>query len=176
MSNGLDLAPYYKRLESTDPVTEFGVVDKIVGNSIESHGPNATIGSVCWLTDGERRFPVEVVGFSGGRVITMPLGKIDGIRQGDLLRVSGRAASLGMSEALKGYVLDGFGVPIDGKATPPVTTYQALYSDPSATQTGKHLENRRSYLAHLACSDYPRPTGMPASSRNLGTPFRTKRG
>jgi flagellum-specific ATP synthase len=131
MSSALDLTPYFRRLESTDPITEFGVVDKIVGNSIESHGPNATVGSVCWLTDGQRRFPVEVVGFSGGRVITMPLGKIDGIRQGDLLRVSGKAASIGMSEGLKGFVLDGLGVPIDGKPLPPVTTNQELYSDPS---------------------------------------------
>lgn len=131
MSNALDLSPYFRRLESADPLTEFGVVDKIVGNSIESHGPNATVGSVCWLTDGTRRFPVEVVGFSGGRVITMPLGKIDGIRQGDLLRVSGKTASIGMSEAMKGRVLDGLGVPIDGKPLPPVETHQELYSDPS---------------------------------------------
>jgi flagellum-specific ATP synthase len=130
-SNALDLSPYYRRLEAADPLTEFGVVDKIVGNSIESHGPNATVGSVCWLTDGTRRFPVEVVGFSGGRVITMPLGKIDGIRQGDLLRVSGKTASIGMSEAMKGMVLDGLGVPIDGKPLPPVETHQELYSDPS---------------------------------------------
>jgi flagellum-specific ATP synthase len=131
MSNALDLSRYFRRLESADPLTEFGVVDKIVGNSIESHGPNATVGSVCWLTDGQRRFPVEVVGFSGGRVITMPLGKIDGIRQGDLLRVSGKTASIGMSEAMKGMVLDGLGMPIDGKPLPPVETHQELYSDPS---------------------------------------------
>lgn len=129
--SALDLSPYFDRLDATDPLTEFGVVDKIVGNSIESHGPNATVGSVCWLTDGQKRFPVEVVGFSGGRVITMPLGKVDGIRQGDLLRVSGKAASIGMSEALKGYVLDGLGNPIDGKPMPPITKHQELYSDPS---------------------------------------------
>jgi len=131
MTNALDLQPYFDRLASVDPITEFGVVDKIVGNSIESHGPNATVGSVCWLTDGQRRFPVEVVGFSGGRVVTMPLGKIEGIRQGDLIRVSGRAASIGMSEGLKGYVLDGLGMPIDGKALPPVTAHQQLYAEPS---------------------------------------------
>jgi flagellum-specific ATP synthase len=131
MSNAMDLSTYFRRLESADPLTEFGVVDKIVGNSIESHGPNATVGSVCWLSNGQRRFPVEVVGFSGGRVITMPLGKIDGVRQGDLLRVSGKTASIGMSEAMKGFVLDGLGVPIDGKPLPPVETHQELYSDPS---------------------------------------------
>jgi flagellum-specific ATP synthase len=131
MTSSLNLEPYYQRLATVDPITEFGVVDKIVGNSIESHGPNATVGSVCWLTDGQRRFPVEVVGFSGGRVVTMPLGKIEGIRQGDLIRVSGKTASIPMSEGLKGYVLDGLGVPIDGKPLPPVTVHQELYADPS---------------------------------------------
>jgi flagellum-specific ATP synthase len=131
MTSVLNLEPYYERLAAVDPITEFGVVDKIVGNSIESHGPNATVGSVCWLTDGKRRFPVEVVGFSGGRVVTMPLGKIDGIRQGDLIRVSGRTASIGMSEALKGFVLDGLGMPIDGKPLPAATVQQQLYAEPS---------------------------------------------
>jgi flagellum-specific ATP synthase len=131
MNNVLNLEPYYQRLVNVDPITEFGVVDKIVGNSIESHGPNATVGSVCWLTDGQRRFPVEVVGFSGGRVVTMPLGKVEGIRQGDLIRVSGKTASIPMSEGHKGYILDGLGMPIDGRPLPPVTVHQELYAEPS---------------------------------------------
>jgi flagellum-specific ATP synthase len=61
----------------------------------------------------------------------MPLGKVDGIRQGDVIRVSGRAASIGMSEAYKGRVLDGLGMPLDGKALPSATKHQELYSDPA---------------------------------------------
>jgi flagellum-specific ATP synthase len=127
----LDLSRYYSQLDSAEPLTEFGVVDRIVGNSIESHGPTATVGSVCWLSNEERRFAVEVVGFSGGRVVSMPLGKIDGIRQGDILRVSGHEASIGMSEAYKGRVLDGLGNAIDGAPLPPPTTMQELYAEPS---------------------------------------------
>src|SRR4030095_4370457 len=95
----LDLSRHFEKLKTVDPLTEFGIVETIVGNSIESRGPNATVGSVCWLSNGERQFPVEVVGFSDGKVITMPLGKVEGVRQGNLLRVSGRTASVGMSEA-----------------------------------------------------------------------------
>ena len=131
MTSTLNIEPYLERLAAVDPITEFGVVDKIVGNSIESHGPNATVGSVCWLTNGEKRFPVEVVGFSSGRVVTMPLGKIEGIRQGDLIRVSGKTASIPMSEGLKGYVLNGLGQAIDGKPLPSVTVQQELYAEPS---------------------------------------------
>ena len=127
----LDLSRHYETLKSLDLLTEFGIVEKIVGNSIESQGPNATVGSLCWLSNGERQFPVEVVGFTGGRVITMPLGKVDGVRQGDLLRVSGRTASIGMCESLRGRILDGLGRPIDGKPLPSDVEQQPLYSEPS---------------------------------------------
>jgi len=127
----LDLSSHFEKLKCVDPLTEFGIVEKIVGNSIESQGPNATVGSVCWLSNGEREFPVEVVGFSEGKVITMPLGKVEGVRQGNLLRVSGRAASIGMSESLRGRVLDGLGRPIDSKPLPAQLEQQALYSEPS---------------------------------------------
>ncbi len=62
MTDALDLGPYFQRLASVDPLTEFGIVDKIVGNSIESHGPNATVGSVCWLTNGQSVFPWRLSG------------------------------------------------------------------------------------------------------------------
>ena len=127
----LDLSRHHQKLKDVELLTEFGIVEKIVGNSIESQGPNATVGSVCWLSNGEKQFPVEVVGFTGGKVITMPLGKVDGVRQGDLLRVSGRTATIGMSESLKGRVLDGLGRPLDGKPLPEDVVQQELYSEPS---------------------------------------------
>lgn len=129
--SSIDLSRYVNRLAMVDPLTEFGLVEKIVGNSIESHGPSATVGSVCWLTDGERQFPVEIVGFNGGKVVTMPLGKIDGVRQGDVLRVSGRTATIGISELLKGRILDGLGRPLDGKPLPITSEKQELYAEPT---------------------------------------------
>jgi flagellum-specific ATP synthase len=127
----LDLDRYYSKLDSAEPFTEFGIVEKIVGNSIESQGPNATVGSLCWLSNGEIEFPVEVVGFSGGRVITMPLGKLDGVRQGNLLRVSGHNALIGISDSLRGRVLDGLGRPMDSRPLPTDLEPQKLNSEPS---------------------------------------------
>jgi flagellum-specific ATP synthase len=126
----LDFQQYYRRLSATDPITEFGIVEKVVGNTIESHGPNATMGCVCWLESQGRRVPVEIVGFTDGKVISMPLGKIDGVRQGDVLVASGRTASIGMSELLQGRILDGLGRPIDGKPMPADLHQQDLYAEP----------------------------------------------
>src|ERR1700756_2219979 len=127
----LDFSPFHDRLKHIDPITEFGIVEKVVGNTIESHGPNVTMGSVCWLETQDRRIPVEVVGFTDGKVIAMPLGKIDGVRQGDILQASGRTASIGMSEQLQGRVLDGLGRPIDEAPLPVALDRQDLYAEPT---------------------------------------------
>jgi flagellum-specific ATP synthase len=127
----LDLRRFHHRLAAADPLTDYGIVEKVVGNTIESHGPNVTLGCVCWLENQGRRIPVEVVGFMEGRVISMPLGKIDGVRQGDILQASGRTAGIGISEQLQGRVLDGLGRPIDGRPLPPDIHRQDLYAEPA---------------------------------------------
>jgi flagellum-specific ATP synthase len=129
MNSVLDLERFHSRLQSSDPITEFGVVEKVVGNTIESRGPNVTMGCVCWLEGEGRRVPVEVVGFTDGKVISMPLGKIDGVRQGDILQASRRTANIGMSEELQGRVLDGLGRPIDGRPLPLDLHHQDLYAE-----------------------------------------------
>jgi flagellum-specific ATP synthase len=127
----LDLHRFHNRLAAAQPITEFGIVEKVVGNTIESHGPNVTMGCVCWLDNQDRRVPVEVVGFAEGKVISMPLGKIDAVRQGDILRASSRTANIGMSEMLQGRVIDGLGRPIDGKPLPLELDPQDLYAEPT---------------------------------------------
>jgi flagellum-specific ATP synthase len=127
----MDLSRFYSRLQAVDPMVEYGTVEKIVGNTIEAHGPNVTMGSVCWLDNQGRRVPVEVVGFQDGKVIAMPLGKIDGVRQGDILQASGRVASIGMSELLQGRILDGLGRAIDDKPMPLEMDRQDLYAEPA---------------------------------------------
>jgi flagellum-specific ATP synthase len=89
------------------------------------------MGCVCWLQSQDRRVPVEVVGFTDRKVISMPLGKIDGVRQGDILQASSRTASIGMSEKLQGRVLDGLGRPIDDQPLPADLMRQDLYAEPA---------------------------------------------
>jgi flagellum-specific ATP synthase len=127
----LDLSRFENRLAQVDPITEFGIVEKVVASTIESNGPNVNMGCVCWLENQGRRIPVEVVGFTDGKVIAMPLGKIDGVRQGDILQASGRTASIGMSEQLQGRILDGLGRPIDDSPLPLVLHPQDLYAEPA---------------------------------------------
>ena len=127
----LNLESRHDRLGSVDSLIEFGVIEKVVGNSIESHGPNVTTGSVCWTQAGDLRVPLEVVGFNDGHVITMPLGKPEGIKQGDAVYASGQVATIGVGEELVGRVLDGLGRPIDGRPLSDTLERQSLYAEPS---------------------------------------------
>src|SRR5947209_6601086 len=127
----LDLSRFHNRLQQVDPMTEFGIVEKVVENNIDAHRPNVTMGCVCWMENQGRGVPVEVVGLTDGKVISMPLGKIDGVKQGDILQASGRTASIGMSEQLQGRVLDGLGRPIDDSPLPLVLDRQDLYAEPA---------------------------------------------
>src|SRR5215470_2988450 len=115
----LDLQRFRTRLETVVPVAEYGIVEKVVANTIESHGPNVAVGSVCWLRQESRRIAVEVVGIRNGRIISMPLAKTDGVRQGDIIEPSGFAATIGMNDNMSGRVLDGMGRPMDGSPLPP---------------------------------------------------------
>ena len=127
----LNLGPFRERLDKAGPLMEYGIVEKVVANTIESHGPNVTVGSLCWLWQGVKRVPVEVIGLSNGRIISMPLAKIDGVRQGDILEASGFAATLGMCDEMQGRILDGLGRQIDGSPLPMSLHRQDLYSEPA---------------------------------------------
>jgi flagellum-specific ATP synthase len=127
----LDLGRFKQRLDKAIPAMEYGLVEKVVANTIESHGPNVPVGSLCWLWQGLRRVPLEVVGITNSRVITMPLAKIDGLRQGDIIEASDFAATIGMSEQMCGRILDGLGRPLDGQPLPANLHRQDLYSEPT---------------------------------------------
>src|SRR5215471_16285271 len=114
----LDFTRFRARLEKAASVMEYGPVEKVVANTIESHGPNVTVGSLCWLHQGPRRVALEVVGIENGKIISMPLAKIDGVRQGDIVEASGFAATIGVNEQMRGRVVDGLGRAIDGLPLP----------------------------------------------------------
>ena len=61
----------------------------------------------------------------------MPLGKPEGIKQGDSVYASGQVATIGVGEQLMGRVLDGLGRPIDGRPVSDTLEYQSLYAEPS---------------------------------------------
>jgi len=96
---------------------EYGKVVEAVGLSIQSQGPQAALGELCFIEQpgsGES-LPAEVVGFREGRVILMPLGRGHDITPGALVRPAHQPLSIPVGEGLIGRAVDAFGAPIDGQ-------------------------------------------------------------
>jgi flagellum-specific ATP synthase len=109
------------RVRALETVRRRGAVAHVVGLVIESEGPPARIGELCWLEDprtegtgGERKVPAEVVGFRGGRLLLMPLGNTTDVGPQSRVVAAGRPLAAPVSPGLLGRVLDGLGRPMDG--------------------------------------------------------------
>jgi type III secretion protein N (ATPase) len=62
--------------------------------------------------------PAEVVGFSRGEVLLMPLGQTEGVGPDSLVETGGSRLTLRCGPPLLGRVLDGLGQPLDGAPLP----------------------------------------------------------
>lgn len=113
------LSAYFSELEISSALRWRGRVVQVVGQLVESEGPFCTVGEACEIIDSRgRHWPGEIVGFRGHIVLSMSLCRPTGIRYGDQVVVWGRRPSLRVGEQLLGRVLDGAGIPIDGRPAP----------------------------------------------------------
>jgi len=106
---------------SQDLVRRYGRIMRSSGEVLQASGIRAPIGSRCLIAaeDGTR-LAAEVVGFEPGALLIMPEQGTRGVTRGARVYVESRAPAPLMGEALLGRVLDGRGVPLDGKPPPEV--------------------------------------------------------
>ena len=110
------LDPYFKAVSRAEPVRVHGKITEVIGLLIESTGPSASVGDVCSIErDGEVVGTAEVVGFKKDRTLLMPLGRVEGIHPGLTVVGTKRPLSVRVGPELLGRVIDGMGLPIDGK-------------------------------------------------------------
>lgn len=95
-----------------------GRVTRIVGLAVESRGPAAAIGEECEIRDADDRTiaRAQVVGFSDGRVFSMPTDRLHGITTGSRIVALGRQPSVAVGDAMLGRVFDADGEPLDDGA------------------------------------------------------------
>ena len=110
------LANAAEQLRHVNPVRVSGRVTDVIGLVIEGTGPGLPIGGVCQIErrDGGPSIAAEVVGFRQNRVLLMPLGEVSGIEPGNRIVVARERPTIGVGPGLRGRILDGLGVPIDG--------------------------------------------------------------
>ncbi|MGC1423058.1 MAG: FliI/YscN family ATPase [Terracidiphilus sp.] len=104
------------RVHTMQPWRWSGQVVESIGHTIESAGPVASVGECCEIED---RFGIkhraEVIGFRGARVISMPMKTTDGVRFGDSVTALGCGPEVIVGEGMIGRILDGMGIPMDGR-------------------------------------------------------------
>ncbi len=137
-------ARYEEKLARAMPIVPRGRVTRVIGLVIESTGPDTSIGEICEVLDrhGHLCGLAEVVGFRDHQVLLMPLGSIEGIHPGSVVRSLRRPFTVGVGQNLLGRVIDGLGQPLDDKgaldiesqvpivATPPHPLKRQRITDP----------------------------------------------
>lgn len=113
----LDLQPYINALDWLTPVEMRGRVTALVGLLIRAAMPETHVGELCLIRSrrSTKDLKAEVVGFQAGETILMPLGEIQDVAMGAEVIPTGTSLSVKVGQQLLGRVLDGLGVPTDGK-------------------------------------------------------------
>lgn len=114
----IDLSKYDIVLNETY-IRKLGRVSRVVGLTIESIGPDARLGDVCYIKANKYSKPIlsEVVGFRDNNILLMPLGSMSGIGPGSIVEATDKPITIKVSDKLLGRVLDGLGNPMDQKGT-----------------------------------------------------------
>ena len=106
----------YKSVLQKEYIKKFGKVSQVVGLTIESIGPDVSVGSCCVIkANNQKDVMAEVVGFKNNKILLMPYGNIEGVGCGSIVESLDRPLTVNVSEKLLGRVLNGMGEPMDGK-------------------------------------------------------------
>jgi flagellum-specific ATP synthase len=111
------LTKYTHIIDEVECIKNTGHVERIIGLTIESIGPDVRYGDVCRIATIDDSFIyAEVVGFRAKNTpILMPIGEMRGVVPGAQVTSGGAALMVPVGEELLGRVIDGIGRPIDGK-------------------------------------------------------------
>jgi flagellum-specific ATP synthase len=140
MTQPISLAPYIADLERMQLHRWTGQVTDVVGLLVESRGPSVAIGDFCEVkTSAGRRIRTQVIGFRGGRVLSMPLEEIDGLQQGDSVAARSDDSRVEVGPGLLGRVIDGFGKPMDGGPAIEAHESYSLHGTPTNPLERAHI-------------------------------------
>ncbi|OZU90320.1 flagellar protein export ATPase FliI [Virgibacillus indicus] len=117
----MNTARYLAAIEEADTYKRYGKVLRVVGLMIESQGPDAKIGEVCFVhtsTSKKSRILCEVVGFNNEKIVLMPYSEVTEIGPGCLVESTGKALTVKIGRGLIGKVIDPLGECLDESQLP----------------------------------------------------------
>ncbi|MAM89197.1 MAG: flagellum-specific ATP synthase FliI [unclassified Hahellaceae] len=93
-----------------------GRLTRVVGLTLEAAGCPMTLGSRCVIElPNGRTAEAEVVGFDDRVTFLMPINTVEGLQPGAIVRPMTASQGIRVGPGLLGRVLNGAGVPLDGK-------------------------------------------------------------
>lgn len=97
-----------------------GTLARVVGLTLEARGLGASLGALCAVRGeaGGDEIEAEVVGFHDDTICLMPYADPVGIGPGARVRVLGQGQVARVGPDLLGRVIDGRGMPLDGRPAP----------------------------------------------------------
>ncbi|MGM0539260.1 MAG: FliI/YscN family ATPase [Thermodesulfobacteriota bacterium] len=127
---------------SVDPVRTCGKVTNIIGMLVQGYCPRVSVGSMCeiWPEVGQDPILAEVVGFRDSMALLMPLGELQGLAPGNLIRLRDPDARLSVSSQMLGRILDAMGRPIDNGPALPLTEERSIYTLPPGPMDRQRID------------------------------------
>ncbi len=123
MNNATLDAQLIDSLRRTRTLTQRGRVVQAFGTLLRVSGLHARIGQQCRILDRQgEAAPIlaEVVGFSEGHALLVPLSPLQGLAIDAEVEVTQASSELPFGDGLLGRVIDCFGQPLDGRPLPPM--------------------------------------------------------
>jgi flagellum-specific ATP synthase len=132
MSETINLKKYQAFVDNISFVKKRGRVNRVTGLIIEGDGPPVSLGSLCSIVSNQRdkQVDAEVVGFRDNKILLMPLGEMTGIEPGSIIESKDESPLINVSDGLLGRVLDGNGLPLDGKGPIPLGVDYPIFGTP----------------------------------------------
>ena len=140
MNFTIDIPKYIEKVKQIDSISVMGKVNYIVGLLIGSDGPGVSVGEICLIENNQKeKIKAEVVGFKEGKVLLMPLGEMRGVSPGSNVFATGKSMRVPVTNTLLGRVLDGLGMPLDGKGPIKASSYYEVMKQPPNPLTRKRI-------------------------------------
>jgi len=126
----VDLEALRTRLAATSTLRPVGRVVGVTGLLVRVRLPGVKIGDLVLVRGRGRELPAEILSFSEGEAMALPLGELQGVGVGDVVEATGGGLEVGVGPALVGRVLDGLGRPLDGLPAPRGLRYVPVDREP----------------------------------------------
>ncbi|WP_339227708.1 flagellar protein export ATPase FliI [Oceanobacillus sp. FSL K6-2867] len=118
----MNISDYKFVIKNAATYKHYGKVLRVVGLMIESEGPAANIGEVCYIHSASKNRPPivsEVVGFNNEKILLMPYAEVTEIGSGCLVEATGKPLTVKIGRSLIGNIVNSLGQPLDDQSSLP---------------------------------------------------------